>query len=758
MSCLSTSSSTKLCRLIGTFTPAFLTLSAGSSLLAAIPEPVSLTPFVEMEAYEVTGTRLEPSDTTALKLSTRLIDTPRSVTVIDSSRIREQDFQSGSDLLLWVPGINTNGAASASYHFYARGYRMTANEWRVDGFQGRVVGGSYSPNLFGIEQVCVLKGPSGLLYGSAGSPGGMVNLITKKPSEESRTVVDARIRSFAGEGSDFGERVSTELDFDSTGKITKDGRFLYRLLASREDTAQPAVGQTDHNQFYRLSVSYKLDAAGRFVLTPSIEWTREERAARNATLSPSSSNSTADGRTDYTLADASPITLNLGGGRRVDENVTFGTDFNAKLSETWSLNGSLRSHNRDYVNNAYTIQTATLKQSVATDPRSWVVSRRHERGQSEVETVSTDVNTSYQVTVNDWLNNLTQLGVNARWVDSQAYTGTTGANQSPINIYSGFAAQALVADAGVPALGTLTRTRTYNAYLQNQTEFWKRVILTLGAAQAREKSETVTAAGVNAVAPTRKGDLSPNAALVYKINQQFSAYTSFSTSYSLPDPLYENKAGKTGTFDPTEGDSYEAGLKGEFFSRKLSAQIAVFSAELNGVLTQSDATDLNSNGNRYYTQLDTGRISDGVEVEISYRPLPAWESTLTYANIDARNRNLDGSDGAPAEMTPKHAVSFYSRYGFTQGALKGLALRLGFLWQSERVGGNSAPSATAPDPLLLRGFHRFDAGVSYRWRSWTAALNVENLSGERYVLAGNTGTSLSPGNPRSFALRLSHQW
>ena len=156
-------------------------LSLAICAVAATTPPPASDALVSLEKFEVIGTRPETADATALKLPTSVLDTPRSVTVFDASRLREQDIQTGGDLLFWVPGLNTNGAVQESYHFYARGYRMAPNDWRVDGFAGRVTGGSYNPNLFGVEQVSILKGPAGLLYGASGLPGGMINLVSKKP-------------------------------------------------------------------------------------------------------------------------------------------------------------------------------------------------------------------------------------------------------------------------------------------------------------------------------------------------------------------------------------------------------------------------------------------------------------------------------------------------------------------------------------------------------------------------------------------------
>lgn len=111
---------------------------------------------------------------------------------------------------------------------------------------------------------------------------------------------------------------------------------------------------------------------------------------------------------------------------------------------------------------------------------------------------------------------------------------------------------------------------------------------------------------------------------------------------------------------------------------------------------------------------DTGRASKGAEFELTLRPTKAWSNNLTYAYIDAFNRNIDGSRGPRAEMTPRHAVSLFSRYELSTGCLKGLSINGGFLWQTERIGGSSAATTTAPDPLLLKAFRRFDAGLSYR--------------------------------------------
>lgn len=741
---------------VAALTPSVASASADPTVSfpgSSASNPVS-PDLVALERFEVVGTRPHAIDTSVLKVPARILETPRSLTVLDSSRIREQDFQSAADLLFWVPGINSNGD---SYHFYARGFKMLPGDWKIDGFQGRVIGGSYAPNLFGVEAVSVLKGPAGLLYGATSSPGGQISLTMKRPSEVASRTLDTRVRTFLGGESSFGEAVSYEVEFDATGPVTRDARLLYRFLSSNEHARlKPAT--PDENQFYRLSFTYKLDPAGRYQFTPMVEWSREDRAIRGATISPSSSRTTADGRTDYSLADATPRDVNLAAGTRDDENLTFGFDLNGRLTDRWFANLTVRRHTRDYASDAWNAQTATLRQTDPADPRSWTVLRRQTRARSEFENTSLDANTTYEFAPHAAVKSRLLAGLNARWQDSQAYTSTTGADQSAINTFTGAAATPLVADAN-PLLprGALTRTYAWNGYVQSQTTFLERLTFTLSGGLTGDEVETIAATGTSSGKVARDSAVTPNAGLVYLLTPKIAAYSSYSTSYSLPSTTAEDAAGRLGTFNPTEGESLELGLKAEFWGDLLAASASVFRTELNNVLVQSEANELNPNGTRFYRQLDTGRRSEGLEVEFTVSPVRGWDTTFGYAYIDAFNRNLDGSAGARAEMTPKHAFSVYTRYAFRRGPLAGLSTRLGFIAQTDRVGG-AAATATAPDPLRLAAFHRVDLGVAYRLRTWNFALNLENLTNENYLIGGSTGLNLDRANPRSAALRISRFW
>ena len=88
-------------------------------------------------------------------------------------------------MLNYVPGTSQNSYRNGSYHFYSRGYRMGPEDTRLDGFPGiNVGGGGFGASTFGVEEIVALRGPAGLIYGQSGSPGGLINLVSKRPKEQ----------------------------------------------------------------------------------------------------------------------------------------------------------------------------------------------------------------------------------------------------------------------------------------------------------------------------------------------------------------------------------------------------------------------------------------------------------------------------------------------------------------------------------------------------------------------------------------------
>jgi iron complex outermembrane receptor protein len=131
---------------------------------------------------------------TARRVEERLQDVPISITVVDQERLTKANISSADDLARVVPGLNVQSRYSSEQTaFSIRGFSQEARTSSSIGiYFGEVVaprGGSISlqggdgagpGNLFDLQNVQVLKGPQGTLFGR-NTTGGAVLLTPRKP-------------------------------------------------------------------------------------------------------------------------------------------------------------------------------------------------------------------------------------------------------------------------------------------------------------------------------------------------------------------------------------------------------------------------------------------------------------------------------------------------------------------------------------------------------------------------------------------------
>ena len=100
---------------------------------------------------------------------------PQSVSIVTDEDIRKQGFRELSDIVRYIPGVNTSQGEGHRDAVVFRGVRSTA-DFYMDGVRDDV---QYYRSLYNLEQVEVLRGPNALLFGRGGT-GGIINRVTKK--------------------------------------------------------------------------------------------------------------------------------------------------------------------------------------------------------------------------------------------------------------------------------------------------------------------------------------------------------------------------------------------------------------------------------------------------------------------------------------------------------------------------------------------------------------------------------------------------
>lgn len=155
---------------------------------------------------------------TALKRTSTVGETPASITAISSTDLEDKGIASMHDLKHVVPSMEFTNTLE-SYNITIRGIgQFNGNPGVAVSTDGVFQSRSHSSQLgqMDLDRIEVLRGPQGTLYGR-NSIGGVVNLITKQPSQEASGYVKAGYGSY--------DTVSGQLAYG--GGITDNTSFRF---------------------------------------------------------------------------------------------------------------------------------------------------------------------------------------------------------------------------------------------------------------------------------------------------------------------------------------------------------------------------------------------------------------------------------------------------------------------------------------------------------------------------------------------------
>jgi len=169
------------------------------------------------------------------RIAVDIAELPQSVKVLNSSFLKAVNPFMLTDILNY-----TGGAQNGQLNW-------TSGRLNIRGFTGE---GDYNdsfapPSASTVdssiyERFEVIKGPSTVFLAADGTPGGVVNKITKSTVSTPSTTLQLQVGLFD----------ANHVDLDSTGRLTKDGKLLYRVVAAM----QYSDGYYDHTYMHRFTV------------------------------------------------------------------------------------------------------------------------------------------------------------------------------------------------------------------------------------------------------------------------------------------------------------------------------------------------------------------------------------------------------------------------------------------------------------------------------------------------------------------------
>jgi catecholate siderophore receptor len=683
-------------------------------------EPATETALPAVKAT-ATAERDNTHASTGSKFGAALRDVPQSITVLDRKMLDSQAAASLKDALRNVPGI-TLGAGEGGVigdNINLRGFSARTDVY-LDGMRDR---GQYTRDIFALDAVEVLKGPSSMLFGR-GSTGGVINQISKKP--------DLRDRG------EVGLTVGTDDYYRTTADVNRklSDTSAFRVAAFGQSVA--STRDVTKNEDYGVAPS------ARFGIGTPTEITVAALIQRNRDIP------------DYgfpfvTTAGAGTVRQPIDAPAHAYYGYTddkFNQDVNvlsATLQHQWSDTTTVRtrllvSSNRTdaRANPLGTVVRADGAVPTQADDLNDLSAPRSTRerlikddsliSQTDVITKLSLAGMAHQVT--------TGIELARERSREERYAWNTPVDQATVNlgapVYRGI--------TGEHALSRTTTTTadTMAVYVNDQIDLTPQWKVVAGVRGERFKvssdlTKYTLPAGflpdtTEASAPKSETMWSPRAGVIWQPSASQTYYASYGTSFN-PSAETVTQSSSTSALGAEKNRSYELGTKLELLDGEMSLTAAVFRVEKTNPRT-TDALG---------TNVTDGLVRvDGAELGLTGRLTPQWEVFAGYTFLDGEivespqiGSNLDAgiaAQGKVAPNTPRHNATLWTTYRLNpQWELGG-----GAQFASERWLNNFQSAK-------VDGYTRWDATVAYLQKSWEVRLNLQNLSNELYFEGSSAG-------------------
>jgi len=659
-----------------------------------------------VESYQpltsVTGTRSETS----------LLNVPQAVDVVPKQVLVDQAVGSLDEALYNVSGITqTNTLGGTQDAVMKRGFGDNRDGSILRDGVRSIQARNFTPTT---ERVEVLKGPASMLYGM-GEPGGMINMIGKKPQLQQHTHVEGWGSSFNGGGGQL----------DVTGPLGTSG-FAYRMIVDHDET-----------DYWR-----NFGRNRQTVIAPSLMWYGENTTVRLAYehmeyLTPFDRGTIIDSRT------GKPV--NTPRDRRFDEsyNATRGDQDSVTLQIEQVLNERWKSaFTYAYNRNSYSDNQA---RATALNPETGALTRQADATADAVSHAN-----ALQLTLNgdvDWGHVNHQLLFGFDFEDSRTYRGDMirGSKNSDFNIYNPVYGQ-MPASTAVSAKDSDQRENitSYGWFMQDSiqlTDKW----LVMGGLRY-DSFDVFAGKGRPFVTNTDSSDskLVPRGGVVYKVTPYLSLYGSYTESFKPNSSI----ATQIGSLPPEQGKAWEVGSKVEL-PNGITGTLALFDITKRNVMV-SQLVDGET------VTRTAGRVrSQGVELDVAGNISENLSVIGSYAYTDARV--VDDPDNKGKEMTnvARHTASLFLTQNLgSPGLYSGDQMRIGA--GARYVGrrpGDAANSFYLDHYTVADAFAAYTMPVNGYRVKWQ--LNVKNLFDKTYYPSSGGDLRIAVGEPREVVLRAS---
>jgi iron complex outermembrane receptor protein len=234
-----------------------------------------------------------------------------------------------------------------------------------------------------------------------------------------------------------------------------------------------------------------------------------------------------------------------------------------------------------------------------------------------------------------------------------------------------------------------------------------------------------------------------NYGALIKPTRDFSLFYGHSETYN---PNFG--AQPDGTAYPSQtGLVDEVGIKMAFAQGRITGTLSTYNLKQDHILLPDPDPTRATAGYK----VDSGKnTTKGDEADVFFQ----LTRNLTFSVGGATMKYTTTTHNIAPRGAPSTTANSTARYGFKDGALKGLSFGGGFVYKS-KFNVETVTATQLVARYYLPAYHTFDAWTSYRWKMYTLQLNVGNVGNTWYLQRSTSKDQIWEGAERVVKVRVS---
>ncbi|MCT7549777.1 TonB-dependent receptor [Aliarcobacter butzleri] len=630
-------------------------------------------------------------------------DMAKSIQTFNQNFIEDAQLQNIDDVIT----MSSNTIYTGSSH-------GRANQISMRGFSGvpilldgmKITNKITRPEIFAYESIEILKGPDSLQYGES-SPGGLVNLVKKKPTKNSLAQVELE----ANDNPSYSPKI------DLGGALNNDKSLYFRLTSLLKYDEGWTNSNTDTNKIF-VAPSLAYDINDNNTITFVTEYTDQTEPSDFGTYVNNKGKLIAPIKNMISHPDEEFEKTQKIAGFDLDSVFdTWNSNLKYRYIDYKGVNGDVHMPQRyNQVTNIVTRAYAYQKQEFQEHALQETINKEFDLfGKKNNLSIGADYNKAYSKTTMFYLPTV-PYNIN---LSHPIYEHLTSLSDHP---------------NAMNMTTPKTNVESWGTFIQDNINLTDDLIFSAGVRYSESKPQN----------GQRTDATTPSFGLVYHLSSQTSFYTNYSESFTPNSAMDKN--GKI--LDPETGKGYEFGFKQKLFDDKFDLTTAFFKIEKENIAL----ADPNAPAVGGWSISSGKQESQGFEIDLSGDITPNLSVIASYGYVDTKNKDANDKD---LRNIPNHTANLFTTYKLTALNLPDYYIGGG----AKYIGNKYADDA---NNIQLDSALIYNATIGYKKGNWKANLSVQNLTDEEYVdgaLASNAaGTRVYVGTPRTILATIGYKF